>query len=181
MCSIGCGIREDWSGVRRQAPAPCTNFRPGTANEESQRDSASKPRVARNELPWGMSASAHQLRRSCAASTNCVGFGRGEQRRRRSPRRAGLLSHKVRMRTRRLARRPRRRPPAGAPGWSIRARRRPPAPRWRHPRGGRRRRGDGEGPGQGRRVGRPHPAPLYLKLLQRPVDGRAVDRVPPPA
>src|SRR5437870_535945 len=33
---------------------------------ESQRDSASKPRVPRNELPWVISARAPQLRRSCA-------------------------------------------------------------------------------------------------------------------
>src|SRR5207245_5836354 len=37
---------------------------------QSRRDCVLQPRVARNELPWGMSACASQLRRSCAINGN---------------------------------------------------------------------------------------------------------------
>jgi hypothetical protein len=37
---------------------PYTHFRPRGANHESQRDSAAKPRVARNELPWELACAA---------------------------------------------------------------------------------------------------------------------------
>src|SRR6266853_428283 len=37
---------------------------------QSRRDCVLQPRVARNELPWVMSACAPQLRRSCAINRN---------------------------------------------------------------------------------------------------------------
>src|SRR6266516_5454550 len=75
--------------ARREKPKPTLYPAPYKSSDwgcekESQRDSASKPRVARNELPWVPSARAHQLQRSCAMQPNNAmpqGSGRGEQRR----------------------------------------------------------------------------------------------------
>ena len=53
-------------GVRPRTLHLTRIFGTGIKNGESQRDSASKPWVARNELPWVLSARIPQLRRSCA-------------------------------------------------------------------------------------------------------------------
>ena len=55
--------------IRRSAvvrACPYTYLPPGDAIGESHRDSASKPKVARNELPWVTSVRSSQLQRSCA-------------------------------------------------------------------------------------------------------------------
>ena len=53
---------------------PLVSAAPGDAvpyaHPESRRDCVLQPRVARNELPWVMSACAPQLRRSCAINRN---------------------------------------------------------------------------------------------------------------
>ena len=62
-CTSNHGAAGDLSTAAPVLAAPYTHL-------QSRRDCVLQPRVARNELPWVMSACAPQLRRSCAINGN---------------------------------------------------------------------------------------------------------------
>src|SRR2546425_9881623 len=62
-CTSNHGAAGDLSTAAPVLAAPYTHL-------QSRRDCVLQPRVARNELPWVMSACAPQLRRSCAINRN---------------------------------------------------------------------------------------------------------------